>query len=49
MKILDFQRDSEYQEQPYPLEKTTIEFFDPPKKMQVTFGRCSWNIQGVFL
>ena len=23
---------SEYQEQPYPLEKTTIVFLDPPKK-----------------
>ena len=23
---------SEYQEQPYPIEKTTILFLDPPKK-----------------
>ena len=29
---------SEYQEQPYPLEKTTIIFLDPPKKMHVTFA-----------
>ena len=29
---------SEYQEQPYPIEKTTIPYFDPPKKeKRVTF------------
>ena len=28
---------SEYQEQPYPLEKTAIVFLDPPKKMHVKF------------
>ena len=27
----------EYQVQLYPLEKTTIVFLDPPKKMRVTF------------
>ena len=32
MEILDFQRHSEYQEQPCPLEKTTIVLLDPPKK-----------------
>ena len=32
---------SEYQEQPYPLEKTTIVFLDPPKK--------PWNSQEIFL
>ena len=26
---------SEYQEQPYPLEKTTIVFLDPPEKMHL--------------
>ena len=28
---------SEYQEQPYALEKTIIVFLDPPKKICVTF------------
>ena len=28
---------SDYQEQSYPLEKTTIVFLDPPRKMNVTF------------
>ena len=28
---------SEYQEQPYPPEKTTIVFLVSPKKMRVTF------------
>ena len=37
MNILDFQRHSDYQEQSYPLEKTTIVFLDPPRKMNVTF------------
>ena len=32
MKILDPQRHSKYQGQPYPLQKTTIAFLDPPKK-----------------
>ena len=40
---------SEYQEQPYPLEKTTIAFLDPPKRMHVTFEGYSWSIQGMFL
>ena len=40
---------SEYHEQPYPLEKTTAVFFDPPKKMQITFVGYSWNNQGIFL
>ena len=40
---------SEYQEQPYPLEKTTVLFLDPPKKMQVSFVGYSWNNQGIFL
>ena len=35
---------SEYQEQPYPLEKTTITYLDPPTKMHVTFVGYSWNI-----
>ena len=32
---------SEYQEQPYPLEKTTIVFLDPPKK--------ACNIRRIFM
>ena len=40
---------SEYQEQPYSLEKTTIVFLDPPKKMHVTFVGYSWNNRGIFL
>ena len=41
---------SEYQKQPYPLEKTILFFFlDPPKRMHVTFVGYSWNIQGTFL
>ena len=28
---------SEYQEQPYPLEKATVLFLDSPKKIQVSF------------
>ena len=32
---------SEYQEQPYPLEKTTIVFLDPLTKMHVTFVKYS--------
>ena len=35
---------SEYQEQPYLLEKTTIALLDPPKKMHVTFVGYLWNI-----
>ena len=38
----------EYQEQPYPLEKTTTVFLDPPKK-HVTFVGYSWNSHGIFL
>ena len=49
MKILDPQRHSKYQGQPYPLQKTTIAFLDPPKKMHVTFVEYSWSIQGIFL
>ena len=49
MKILDFQRHSKYQEQVFSLEKTTIVFLDPPKKMHVTFVGYSWNIQGILL
>ena len=44
MKILDFQRHSKYQEQVFSLEKTTIVFLDPPKKMHVLFVGYSWNI-----
>ena len=40
---------NEYQEQPYPIEKTTIIFLDPLKKKRVTFERYSWNSQGIFL
>ena len=40
---------SECIEKLYPLEKTTIVFLDPPKKMYVTFVGYSWNIQGKFL
>ena len=41
---------SEYQEQPYPIEKTTIPYFDPPKKeKRVTLVGYSWNSQGIFL
>ena len=40
---------SEYQEQPYALEKPIIVFLDPPKKMCVTFVGYSWNNQGIFL
>ena len=40
---------SKYQEQPYPLEKTTIVFLDPPTKLHVTFVGYSWNIQGIFI
>ena len=40
---------SEFQEQPNPLEKTTIVFLDPPKKMHVTFVGYSWNVQRIFL
>ena len=40
---------SEYQEQPYLLEKTTIVLLDPPKKMHVTFIGYLWNIRGIFL
>ena len=54
--ILDFHENvrfpktrSEYQQQPYPLEKTTIVFLDPPRKMHLTFLKCSWNNQGIFL
>ena len=32
---------SEYQEQPYPIEKTTIVFLDPPKK--------TCNIRRIFM
>ena len=39
---------SEYQEQPYPLEKTTIVFLDPPKKACNIVG-YSWNSQEIFL
>ena len=39
---------SEYQEQPYPIEKTSIVFLGPPKK-RVTFVGYSWNSQGIFL
>ena len=39
---------SEYQEQPYPIEKSTIVFHDPPKKC-VTFAGYSWNSQWIFL
>ena len=39
----------EYEEEPYPIEKTTIAFHDPPKKKRVTFVRYSWNSQGIFL
>ena len=48
MKILDFQRLNEYREQPYPIEKTTIVFFDPPQKKCVSFVVYSWNSQGIF-
>ena len=37
MKILDFQKHSEYQEQPYSPEKTAIGFLDRPKITHVTF------------
>ena len=41
---------SEYQEQRYPIEKTTIVFLDPPKKRKrATFVEYSWNSQGIFL
>ena len=40
---------SEYQEQSYILEKITIAFLDPRKKMHVTFVGYSWKIQGIFL
>ena len=40
---------SEYQEQPYPLEKTTIVFIDSPRNIRVTFVRYSWNNQEIFL
>ena len=39
----------EYQEQPYPLEKTIIVFLDSPKKMRVTFVGYSWNNLGMLL
>ena len=39
----------EYQVQPYPLEKTTIVFLDPPKKIRVTFVWYSWNNYEIFL
>ena len=48
MKILDFQRHHEYQEQPYTLQKTTIVLVEPHKKMNVKFVGYSWNIQGIF-
>ena len=35
--------------QAYPLEKTTIVFLDPLKKMHVTFVGYSWNSHGIFL
>ena len=54
--LLDFhenirfsKRLNEYQEQPYPLEKTAIVFLDPPKKCHVIFVGYSWNNQGIFL
>ena len=40
---------SEYQERPYPLEKTTVVFLDPLQKMHLTFAKYSWNNQGIFL
>ena len=49
MKILDFQKHSEYQEQPYSPEKTAIGLFDPPKITHGSFVGYSWNIQGIFL
>ena len=48
--FLDFSKTlSEYQEQPYPTEKITIVFLDPPKKNCVTFVGYSWNSQRIFL
>ena len=55
--ILDFHQNirlilkalSQYQEQPYLLEKTTIVFHDPPKNLRVTLIGYSWNSQGIFL
>ena len=54
--LLDFHQNvrssktlGENKKQPYPLEKTTILFLDPPKKMRVTFVGYSWNNQGIFL
>ena len=50
MDILDFLKiHNEYQKQPYPLEKTSIAFLDPPKRTYVTFVGYSWNIQRIFL
>ena len=47
--LLDFRENitfskalNEYQEQPYPIEKTTIVFLDPPKK-----NAC--NIRRIFM
>ena len=40
---------SEYQEWPYPLEKTTVVFLDALQKMHLTFAKYSWNNQGIFL
>ena len=47
MKILDFQRHLEYQEQPNLLEKTIIVFLDPHQKMHAKFVGYSWNIQEI--
>ena len=50
MKNIRFSKThSEHQEQPYPLEKTSIVFLDLPKRMHVTFVGYSWNIEGIFL
>ena len=51
-RILDFHKNirfsktlREYQEEPYPIEKTAVVFLDPPKKMRVTF--VGFNITGI--
>ena len=37
-------KQSQHQEQPYPLEKTIFVFLDPPKNMYVTFAGYSCSI-----
>ena len=40
---------SEYQKQPYPLEKTTIAFLDPPKKNACNIRRIFMENSGTIL